>query len=88
MSVNVIPEAIEAYMRASQSLRRDLERLQHQLEIQTKRVENLKKVLDYAEECMSEHCQMDEDCEHCQVKQWRQAIDQELEKQLEEVKKC
>ena len=45
MSVNVIPEAIGIYMRASQSLRRDLGKLQHQLEIQTKRVENLKKSL-------------------------------------------
>lgn len=64
----------------------ELEDIQHQLEIQTKRVEKLKKVLDFAEDCMSEHCRMDEDCDHCQVKQWKQAIDQELEKQLEGVK--
>lgn len=79
--MNVIPEAIGNYMKASQELRQDFVKLQHKLEIQTKRVENLKKSVDKTVTMETVY-----DCvETLRIARYRQAIDQELEKQLEEV---
>ena len=58
------------------------EKLQHQLEIQTKRVENLKNFLSQGNELkvLREWIFRSDSLSRCQ------AIDQELEKQMEEVK--